>query len=321
MNSAQYLTKRKSTGIYYVGERLPDKRVKWTSTRCTRKIDALVFQKSYTPKPPAVNVPKLLDFFSNTLRSRVQGLIRKSTLDQYALTLAQFTALVSDKTLDAYTLTDLDKYRDVRLAKNRPVTFNIEQRQIKSVFAKAHRWGLVKENVFAKVPQLKVPRNLPLYMSKEEFTLLHEHVQNQTMKDIFLWSVMTGCRISETLQIKWSDIDLASSSIRIRNSETFATKTGLERIIPINSTLLTMLIRRNKDNAGRYELVFHRRGYKLERNSVTRIYKRAVRALGLDDKYKLHGLRHAFASWGVQAGVSIFAMSKLLGHACSVSEH
>ena len=166
MSSAQYLTKRRSTGIYYVGERLPDKRVKWTSTHCTRKIDALAFQRSYTPKPAVANVPTLLDFFANTLRSRVQGTIRKSTLDQYALTLAQFTALVSDKKLDAYTLADLDKYRDARLAKNRPVTFNIEQRQIKSIFAKAHRWGLIKENVFAKVPQLRVPRNLPLYMSK-----------------------------------------------------------------------------------------------------------------------------------------------------------
>jgi hypothetical protein len=162
MNNAQYLTKRKSTGIYYVGEILADKRVKWTSTHCTRKIDALAFQKSYTPKPTAVEVPKLHDFFSNTLRNRVQGTIRNSTLNQYAITLAQFTAVVSDKKLDEYTLADLDKYRDIRLAKNKPVTFNIEQRQIKSIFAKAQRWGLIKENVFAKISQLRVAKNLPL---------------------------------------------------------------------------------------------------------------------------------------------------------------
>jgi integrase len=77
------------------------------------------------------------------------------------------------------------------------------------------------------VGNIRGPRQ-PLFMSKDEFHLLHEHAKDQTMKDIFLWSVMTGCRIAEILQVKWTDIDLASLSIRIRNSDTFATKTGLD---------------------------------------------------------------------------------------------
>lgn len=36
---------------------------------------------------------------------------------------------------------------------------------------------------------------------------------------------------------------------------------------------------------------------------------------GLNKKLNFHSLRHTFASWLVQRGVSIYEVSKLLGHA------
>ena len=42
---------------------------------------------------------------------------------------------------------------------------------------------------------------------------------------------------------------------------------------------------------------------------------RRVRIAGLSNEYHFHTLRHSFASSLVQKGVSIFYISKLLGHA------
>jgi site-specific recombinase XerD len=42
--------------------------------------------------------------------------------------------------------------------------------------------------------------------------------------------------------------------------------------------------------------------------------KKAVRAAGLDDRLHFHSARHAFASWLVRAGVSLYEVQKLLGH-------
>ena len=43
-------------------------------------------------------------------------------------------------------------------------------------------------------------------------------------------------------------------------------------------------------------------------------FKKAVRAAGVDDRLHFHSTRHAFASWLVQAGVSLYEVQKLLGH-------
>ncbi|MDR3596139.1 tyrosine-type recombinase/integrase, partial [Clostridium sp.] len=48
---------------------------------------------------------------------------------------------------------------------------------------------------------------------------------------------------------------------------------------------------------------------------ISNNFKAAIRRAELNDKYHFHTLRHTFASWLVQKGVSIYEVSKLLGHA------
>jgi integrase len=296
-NTKLYLTKRGD--IYYLGKRISENKVRWQTTKCRRKSDALPFLKSYQDKidTPA-EVPTLLNFFNTTFTQRTQGTIRPSTLNQYTFTLRQFISLLGDKRLNEYTLSDLDKYRDARLAKNKPVTFNVELRALKSLFNKAERWSIIDNNILRKISAVSVTKNLPTFLSQDEFRKLHEHTKEQVLKDIYLWSVMTGCRISETLQMRWDNIDMAARNVIINNSDTFTTKTSCERIVPMNSTLFEMLNRRFIENGSRIEYVFHRRGFKLNKCSVTHHFKKSIRALGFSERYKLHSLRHTFASWG-----------------------
>ena len=79
----------------------------------------------------------------------------------------------------------------------------------------------------------------------------------------------------------------------------------------MNSTVLELL----ECRAHSSEYVFTgKRGEKLNGNFVRAKLKAAVRDCELDPKLHFHSLRHTFASWLVQDGVSLYEVQKLLGH-------
>jgi site-specific recombinase XerD len=80
-----------------------------------------------------------------------------------------------------------------------------------------------------------------------------------------------------------------------------------------------MLLKERKQNV-RFEcnhVFYDRYGGKLRDLTVSHSFKKYVRKAGLDDRLHFHSLRHSFASALVTAGVSLYAVQKLLGHSTS----
>ena len=71
----------------------------------------------------------------------------------------------------------------------------------------------------------------------------------------------------------------------------------------------------NRKPASLTEYVFEVEGRKLSGYWLSHKLKKYVRTLGLQENLCWHALRHTFASWLVQDGVSIYEVQKLLGHA------
>jgi site-specific recombinase XerD len=101
----------------------------------------------------------------------------------------------------------------------------------------------------------------------------------------------------------------------IQNKEAFQTKSKRNRVVPLNETLLPVLMQRQKDAVSETGYVFHKKGMKLKENFVSKTFKRYVRLSGLNPALHFHSLRHSFATWLIQDGVSIYAIKELLGHA------
>lgn len=312
MSTKYYLTKR-FNGYYYIGW-VEGNRRKWKTTRCTTKSDALSFLKSFETETEKEIQPIRLSQFTELFRTRINGTIRKSTLRPYLMSLKSLEPIVGDRLLSEYTVNDVETYKQKRLETVSPVTLNIELRSLKSTFNSAVKWELLKENPFRKVSLLKVPQRPPSYLMKEDFKRLMDGVKEPLLRDVFLFAVLTGFRKGEILNLKWSGVDLQKRQITIENSDTFTTKSGKSRTVPMNDALVEMLTKRESERNG-CAYVFHRNGYRLNELYLSHRFKKYVVDLGLNSNLKFHSLRHTAASWLVDANVSLYVVQNILGHA------
>ena len=128
-----------------------------------------------------------------------------------------------------------------------------------------------------------------------------------------IFAVLTGMRRGEITNLRWQDVDLTRKLLAIQSNPTFKTKSGKRRTIPLNETALYILSARHGKETSEY--VFTLNGKKISEGWLTHAFKKAVYDLRLpDDRLHFHSLRHTFASWLVQEGVSIYAVKELLGH-------
>jgi integrase len=136
-------------------------------------------------------------------------------------------------------------------------------------------------------------------------------IPKQWFKNVVLFAVNTGLRRGEIANLKWDQIDLSHKLIYVINSESFHTKTGKERAVPLNIVALGIL----ESLPRRSEYVFvGEKGWNLDLVRISHLFKQAVIASGLEKKLHFHSLRHTFATWLVQNGVGIYEVQKLLGH-------
>ena len=162
-------------------------------------------------------------------------------------------------------------------------------------------------------PARSVERNprrvLTRFLSREEISRLHRVLDRQTRQsrreqaDIIRLLVLTGCRRSEILRLRWSEVD--------RDRLVLADgKTG-PRIVPLNAPARRILERRPR---GGSPFVFPSPSDPTRpRSRNLAFWDRARREAGIED-VRLHDLRHTHASHAVMNGVPVPVVARLLGH-------
>jgi integrase len=117
--------------------------------------------------------------------------------------------------------------------------------------------------------------------------------------------MLTGCRRSEIIGLRWLDVDFDHQLLRLPES-----KTG-QKIVYLNAPAMSVLneLPRARDNP--HVIVGTRTGISLR--GIDKTWFRVRRAAGLDN-VRLHDLRHSFASVGVAGGLSLPIIGALLGH-------
>jgi integrase len=128
--------------------------------------------------------------------------------------------------------------------------------------------------------------------------------------------LFTGCRRSEILNLKWSEVDFERGMLNLTDS-----KTGRKSVI-LNAPALAILSELSR--LGPY--VIAGPDPDAPRPDITKQWYRIRELAGLDGgdgkpPFRLHDFRHSFASVGVGSGMGLPIIGKLLGHSQAATTH
>jgi integrase len=198
-----------------------------------------------------------------------------------------------------------------------PKTLNNYTSTLSSMLDAAVRWGYLNANPCRRVRLLRIPPREMRFWTAEQTRVFLDKVQVMEPQwfPFFLTGFRTGMRLGELFGLQWGDIDFTQRRICVRRSvykdEFVSPKNNKVRWIPMTSDLERTL------SAAKHlkgDLVFSRPdGTPLTRDIVKHPFDRITFAAGLP-AIRLHDARHSFASQLAMAGVSLLAISKLLGH-------
>ena len=239
------------------------------------------------------------------------------TLGEYEQVSARFTAHAGPGTLVRdLTAGHVERWLDSTTAGD--VTRRTYTRTLKVFFRWAVKEGLAETVATEAVKLRRVPSKFPRYLTEAEVESIVETVRGASrqvhwLADLVLLGVHTGLRRGELINLTFDAIDLPSRVLTVACTDTFQTKSGHERKVPLSAKAADVLARRavEADSAG---YVFtSRTGGQLEDSYVTRAFKRYVRKAGIGDVH-LHHLRHTACSWLAMRGVPIEVIRQFAGH-------
>jgi integrase/recombinase XerC len=199
-------------------------------------------------------------------------------------------------------------------------TANRKISAIKTYFRYLQKEGIITMNPVAKVLTPKTDKKLPVFIKESQMDYLLDEIsfgedfrgyRNRLIIEMFYH---TGIRLSELINMRMSDIDLANQSVKVLG------KRNKERIIPISPGFCELLegylaLRKEEFQDNEEQFIFlTESGKKLYPRLVHRIVTHFLSMVTTSDKKSPHILRHTFATHLLNQGADLNAIKELLGH-------
>ena len=198
-------------------------------------------------------------------------------------------------------------------------TINRKLSSLKHFFNFLSKTKLLKSNPVINISGLKSNKALPKSLSIIDVNSLIEAPDCTNfigLRDRAMIELMyaTGVRISELINLEYSNIDLNRSLIKVMG------KGGKERMIPFGDDALSWLTnyiefrRKNNLSLNSRDFFISQQGRKITRQAFWHRIKIYLKALGLSMDISPHTLRHAFATHLLNNGADLRSVQMLLGH-------
>ena len=302
-------------GVYYVFYNQSNGKRTCTSTGSKKKSEALQFLNEFKINKKEIEERKFIpislkEFRWEYLKYSESFHTYKTTLT-YKTTFNSMMKYFGEVQLIDLTRKKIEEYIQFLVRKTSIYSGRKDLINIKASLNWAVQNNYLINNPSQLIKRLKVPERLPLYYTKEDFQKLLDAIDNQDIKDLVVFAVNTGLRQEELINLQFRQVNFLDKSI-ILDNQNHITKSKKVRTLPLNEKAFSIIIERKKISK---VLIFTINDRLIQKDYLIHKFKKYVIKAGLNFKLNFHSLRHTFASWLVQGGVSIYHVSKLLGHA------
>ena len=202
---------------------------------------------------------------------------------------------------------------------SRPTNANRMLEVVSKMFNLAEVWGIRNENTnprrgIKKYPEKKRTR----YLSKDEaerlgrtlFEMKHFPDENLAATYCFTLLLLTGCRRSEIATLKWEYIDYENQCLNLPDSKTGAKKTIVGNIVLDFLREIASHPARPSNNP--FVIWGKNEGEHLK--ELRKAWDRVCTSAKLQE-FRIHDMRHSFASFALNADItSLHMIGSLLGH-------
>ena len=262
-----------------------------------------------------------VDSFLNSLI--IQKGLSKNTIQSYEsdiYQLYQWNLSKNKKRMTEIKKYDTSQYISYLFSQNlKSSSVNRKISSLKTFFNFLLKKKLIKANPFAEQIMPKKPISLPKSISEDDVVKLLGAPKVDTvigLRDRAMLELLyaSGVRISELVNIKYSDLDLERNIMKVFG------KGSKERLVPFGedaSQWISAYIdqrKKNKELASIKYIFLNNRGSKISRHAFWHRLKEYCLEIGLKNDISPHTLRHAFATHLLNRGADLRSVQVLLGH-------
>jgi integrase len=179
-------------------------------------------------------------------------------------------------------------------------------------FELALQWQIpgADKNPVRGVPRPRINNARTRFLSPEEAKRLQAAVaesRNPLLRYIVGLLLLTGARVSELLNAEWRHVDVERRQWFIPTS-----KTGKSRYVPLSQAAVDLVGKVPRPRGNVY--LFENPATKKPITTIKHAWQTARQQARLPDLH-IHDLRHSAASFMINAGIDLYAVGKILGHA------
>ncbi|BBB14756.1 putative phage integrase [Candidatus Rickettsiella viridis] len=228
----------------------------------------------------------------------------KRSLNHDKFNLAWLTPYLRNKKLSEIDNQMIEEIATIRESQGvASATVNRLLALIRSILQKAEReWKWID-----KVPVVSMRyegEERERWLSKTEAMRLIKELPSH-LADLVTFSLATGLRQANVLNLRWKDVDLDKRHAVIPASQS---KTKISIAVPLNADAISIL---RKQLFKHSEFVFTYKNVPIKQCN-TKAWKKALKRAGIEN-FRWHDLRHTWASWHVQNGTSLQELQQLGG--------